>query len=107
MEWYPLWVLLIAAGVTFFTRALPFALFGGRRTLPPAVRYLGRVLPAAIIAVLVVYCLKDLPAAGMGPAAMQLGALAVTGGLHLWRRNTLLSIFGGTAAYMLLLRLPL
>ena len=106
MELYPLWVLLIAAGVTLFTRALPFAVFGRKRAMPGAVRYLGGVLPGAIIAILVVYCLKGLPAGGM-EAAFQLGALAVTAALHLWRRNTLLSIFGGTAVYMLLLRLPL
>ena len=107
MELYPLWVLLIAAGVTLFTRALPFAVFGGKRTMPGAVRYLGGVLPGAIIAILVIYCLKGLPAAGGMEAAFQLGALAVTAVLHLWRRNTLLSIFGGTAVYMLLIRLPL
>ena len=107
MELYPLWVLLIAAGVTLFTRAAPFAVFGGKRAMPAAVRYLGEVLPGAIIAILVIYCLKGLPAAGGLEAAFQLGALAVTAALHLWRRNTLLSIFGGTAAYMLLLRLPL
>ena len=107
MELYPLWVLLIAAGVTLFTRALPFAVFGGKRAMPGAVRYLGGVLPGAIIAILVVYCLKGLPAAAGMEAAFQLGALAVTATLHLWRRNTLLSIFGGTAVYMLLIRLPL
>ena len=55
MELYPLWVLLIAAGVTLFTRALPFAVFGGKRAMPGAVRYLGGVLPGAIIAILVIY----------------------------------------------------
>ena len=48
MELYPLWVLLIAAGVTLFTRALPFAVFGGKRAMPGAVRYLGGVLPGAL-----------------------------------------------------------
>ena len=105
MEFYPLWVLLIAAGVTFLTRALPFAVFGGRRAMPAAVRYLGGVLPGAIIAILVIYCLKGLPAAGGQEAAFQLGALAVTAALHLWRRNTLLSIGVGTALYMVLIRL--
>ena len=107
MNEYAFWVLAIAAGVTLLTRALPFALFGGKRTMPAAVRYLGGVLPAAIIAILVVYCLKSLPGGGAQNALFQLGALAVTAVLHLWRRSTLLSIFGGTAAYMLLLRLPL
>ena len=107
MEFYPLWVLRRAAGVSVRARARPVAVFGGRRAMPAAVRYLGGVLPGAIIAILVIYCLKGLPAAGGQEAAFQLGALAVTAALHLWRRNTLLSIFGGTAVYMLLLRLPL
>lgn len=104
---YPWLVLAIAAAVTLFTRALPFAVFGGRRRMPAAVQYLGTALPAGIIAILVVYCLKGLPAAGGLEAGFQLAALAVVAALHLWKHNTLLSIFGGTAVYMILIRLPL
>ena len=60
---YPWLVVAIAAGVTLFTRALPFAVFGGRRGMPAPVKYLGGVLPAGIIAILVVYCLKGPPQA--------------------------------------------
>ena len=102
-----LFILLTAAAVTLFTRALPFVVFGGKRTMPAPVRYLGSVLPAGIIAILVVYCLKGLPAGGLQNGLFQLLALAVVAGLHLWKHNTLLSIFGGTALYMVLLRLPL
>ena len=104
---YVLITILVCALCTQVTRWLPFLLFGGKKEVPGLVRYLGTILPAAIMAVLVVYCLKGLPAAGGMEAAFQLGALAVTAALHLWRRNTLLSIFGGTAVYMLLIRLPL
>ena len=104
MELYPLWVLLIAAGVTLFTRALPFAVFGGKRAMPGAVRYLGGVLPGAIIAILVVYCLKDvnLTCAPFGiPEAIGCALVAL---LHVWKRNTLLSIGVGTVCYMLLVQ---
>ena len=104
---YPWLVVAIAAGVTLFTRALPFAVFGGRRGMPAPVKLLGGVLPAGIIAILVVYCLTALPAAGGAECLFQFAALAVVAALHLWRHNTLLSIFGGTAVYMLLIRLPL
>ena len=100
-------IVAVASLCTILVRALPFVLFGRSGTPGRGVLYLGRVLPPAVMAILVVYCLKGLPAAGGMEAAFQLGALAVTAALHLWRRNTLLSIFGGTALYMLLIRLPL
>ena len=106
MELYPWLVLAIAAGVTLLTRALPFWIFHGRE-MPAPVRYLGQVLPAAIMAVLVVYCLKGLPSGTGADAAFRLLALAAVAVLHFWKHNTLLSIFGGTALYMVLIRLPL
>lgn len=107
MNTYALWIVLLAAAVTVLTRALPFALFGGKRGMPAPVRYLGGVLPAGIIAILVIYCLKGLPAAGGQEVVFQLAALGLVAVLHLWKRNTLLSIFGGTLLYMVLIRLPL
>jgi len=100
-------VLMVAvvALVTMLLRFLPFAVFSGRKTTPPFVAYLGRVLPCAIMAMLVVYCLRQirLDAAPHGlPEAIACAAVAV---LHLWRRNTLVSIVGGTACYMLLTQL--
>ena len=73
----------VMAAVTFLTRFLPFLLFDRGEAPPKIVLYLGRVLPPAIIAMLVVYCLKGLPAAGGMEAAFQLGALAVTAALYL------------------------
>jgi branched-subunit amino acid transport protein AzlD len=94
----------VMAVVTFLTRALPFFLFdrGGRP--PKVVLYLGQVLPPAIIAMLVVYCLKGVTfssPAGWVPA-LAAGGTAVL--LHLWKGNDLLSIFGATALYMLLVQ---
>lgn len=102
---YALLAVAICGICTFALRAIPFALFGGKRTMPPAVHRLAMKLPAAIIAVLVVYCLKTLPASDAANAAATLGSVAVVVLLHLWKKNTLLSIAGGTILYMALLRL--
>ena len=94
----------VMAAVTFLTRALPFLLFDRGESPPKVVLYLGRVLPPAVIAMLIVYCLRDLSfisAASWVPAVL---AGLVTVGLHLWKRNNLLSIFGGTILYMVLVQ---
>ncbi len=89
--------------VTILLRASPFLIFKNRT--PAYVRYLGQVLPAAIIGMLVVYCLKDteLMSAPFGAPELIAGLLVV--GLHAWKRNILLSILAGTIAYMLLTQL--
>ncbi|MGI6182752.1 MAG: branched-chain amino acid transporter permease [Candidatus Fimadaptatus sp.] len=89
--------------VTLATRAVPFLAFSGRR-VPRMVLYLGRVLPPAIMAMLVVYCLKDVNFMAASYGLPELIACALVIALHLWRRNALISIFGGTAAYMLLIQ---
>lgn len=93
---YAVALIAVCAGITLLERAFPFLIFR-RREVPPSVRYLGRVLPMAIISVLIVYCLKDVSFAADGDALPRLAACAVTILLHLWKKNTLLSIFGGTA----------
>ena len=95
----------VIALVTAATRFLPFMIFGGGRKTPAVVERLGAVLPGAVMAMLVVYCLRSVhfaSAEGYVPALIGCG---VTAGLHLWRRSTLLSIVGGTVAYMLLVQL--
>lgn len=101
---YLLLAVLVCAGCTFLIRFAPFALFGGKREMPPAVRRLAMRMPAAIIAVLVVYCLKGLPGSGAANVAVTLVSVLAVVLLHLWKENTLLSIAGGTILYMLLLR---
>lgn len=100
-----LWIVLICAGVTLLLRALPFMFFGGKGGVPKWIASLGSVLPPAIMAALVVYCLKGVPFGSLADGAYQLIAGAVVVLVHLWKRNTLLSIAVGTAAYMLLIRM--
>ena len=98
-------IVLICAGVTLALRALPFLCFGGKDGVPKWLESLGSVLPPAIMAALVVYCLKSVPFGTLADGAYQLIAAAVVIAVHLLRRNTLLSIAAGTAAYMILIRL--
>ena len=93
--------------VTMALRFLPFLLFGGSKKVPAFVSYLGRVLPYAIMGMLVVYCLKDVSFVSGTFGAPELMAIALTAGLHLWRGQMLLSIAGGTVCYMLLIQLVL
>ena len=102
---YLVLAVLICAVCTFALRLAPFALFSGKRGMPPAVRKLAKKMPAAIIAVLVIYCLKGMPAAGLSENAATLVSVAAVVALHLWKKNTLLSIAGGTALYMALLHI--
>lgn len=96
--------ILVMAAVTFLTRALPFLLFDRGNHPPRLVLYLGRVLPPAIIAMLIVYCLKGISfTAPAGWVPMLLAGLAAVV-LHLWKSNDLLSIFGATALYMALVQ---
>lgn len=92
----------VVAGVTALIRFLPFVVFGGGRPTPRFIVYLAGVLPCAIMAMLVVYCLRgvDLPTHGLP----ELIAAAAVVGLHLWKKNTLLSIAAGTTLYMVLVQ---
>lgn len=96
-------VLAMAAGI-MATRFLPFLLFSRKDRVPEAVSYLGAALPHAAMAMLLVYCLKDVRLAESPHGLPEAIALLVTAGLELWRRNILLSIAGGTVAYMLLVQ---
>ena len=104
MNWHSVWIIVVAALATMATRFLPFLIFGENRKTPSLVTYLGQVLPYAIMGMLVVYCLKgvSLTAFPFGIPEL-LGCTAVTL-LHIWKRNTLLSIGAGTVCYMLLVQ---
>ena len=94
----------VMAGVTFLTRALPFLLFDRGEKPPRVVLYLGRVLPPAIIAMLIVYCVRGVTfAAPAGWVPTLLAGLAAVL-LHLWKGNDLSSIFGATGLYMVLVQ---
>lgn len=99
--WYAVAVMaLVTAGLRF----LPFVLFGGKRQPPPIVQRLGKLLPFAIMGMLVVYCLKDVNVLSPASLLPALIASAVVVGLHAWKRSTLLSIITGTVCYMLLVQ---
>lgn len=97
--------ILVMAGVTFLTRLVPFLIFGRKGRPPEAVVYLGRVLPPAIIAILVIYCLRNVDLFAGSHGLPELLCVAVVAILQLWKGNTLLSICGGTLLYMLLVQL--
>ena len=99
---YDVHVVLLAGAVTALLRYLPFIAFG--RTRPEFVMYLGRVLPPAVMAMLVVYCLRGADVLGGAHGIPEvLSCLAVVV-LHVWRRSTLLSISVGTVLYMFLIQ---
>lgn len=98
-------LIAVVSFVTIALRFLPFVIFGNNKETPAFVTYLGKVLPYAIMAMLVVYCLKGVSfvQAPHGiPEAIAVAAVVI---LHLWKRNTLLSIVGGTVCYMMLIQL--
>ena len=97
-------LIAVIAVVTYLLRSLPFLVFSGRKT-PAFVTYLGKVLPYAIMGMLVVYCLKDTTVLSWPYGIPELLACIVVVLLHLWRKNTLLSIAVGTACYMVLIQL--
>ena len=105
MNWYnSLAIIFVVAACTLLTRALPFMIFGGKRQVPQAVQYLGKVLPPAIMAILVVYCMKGVNFFSASHGLPEIIASLVVVVLHLWKRNTLLSIGVGTVCYMILVQ---
>ena len=88
--------------VTILLRFLPFLIF--RKQTPAYITYLGRVLPPAIIGMLVVYCLKDITLTAHPHGLPELIAAVCVVGLQVWRRNALISILSGTVVYMLLIQ---
>ena len=95
----------VIALVTALLRFLPFAVFSGKRRVPAVIERLGKVLPCAIMGMLVVYCLKDTTFTSLGGFLPALISCLAVAGLHIWKRNTLISIVGGTASYMLMVQL--
>ena len=97
-------IILVMAAVTIVLRALPFILLNGKET-PEYITYLGKYLPYSIIAMLVVYCVKGVSLVKGSHGIPELIAIAVVAMLHVWKRNTLLSIVTGTILYMVLKQL--
>lgn len=106
MSEYYVWIAVaVIALVTAGIRFLPFLIWSGERKTPAVIERLGKILPYAIMGMLVVYCLKGVSfrqAEGFVPALVSCVVVSV---LYIWKRNTLLSIITGTIVYMLLVQL--
>lgn len=100
-------VLVTIAVIAVITAALrggPFLIFSGRKETPKVITFLGKALPGAIMAMLVVYCMKDVQFSELKSVLPVAIASAAVIGLHLWKRNTLISITAGTVLYMILVQ---
>ena len=96
----------VCTAATMLTRFLPFLIFSFKDQDPPeVVRYLGRVLPAAIFGMLIVYCLRNVTPLSGSHGIPEAIAIAVTVALHKWKHQTLVSIAGGSVCYVLLVQL--
>lgn len=99
---YSLALIAVMAAGTVLLRFLPFLLFS--KGTPKIILYLGEVLPYAMIAMLVVYCLKGTDFGGAAHGLPEILSVALVVGLHKWKHSTILSILAGTLCYMLLLQ---
>lgn len=102
--WHILLSILVPAVLTFGLRALPFLLLN-KGELPKRIEYLGNVFPMAIMATLVVYCLKSVPASALQDNLILFAGVAVTAAVHIWKKSSILSITVGTVVYMVLVHL--
>lgn len=98
-------LIAVMAAVTALIRFLPFLLFPEGKQAPKVITYLSGVLPSAVIGMLVVYCLKDVDPLSWPHGLPELIAVAAVAGSYIWKRNTLLSVLGGTVVYMLLVQI--
>lgn len=96
-------ILMVVLG-TMLTRFLPFLVFPAGKPTPKYIQYLGKVLPAAVFGMLVIYCLKDVSILTGSHGLPEVIAILVVVVLHYWKRQMLLSIVGGTVCYMLLVQ---
>ena len=98
-------IVAVCALVTMGLRFLPFMILRGDRPTPAYIVYLGKVLPYAIMGMLVVFCLKGVSLTAAPHGLPEFIACALTAVLHVWKRSTLISIIGGTACYMILVQM--
>lgn len=97
-------IVAVAAVVTIALRFLPFLIFRENQKTPPFITHLGQVLPYAIMGMLVVYCLKGISFLSAPFGIPEIAGCLVVTVLHIWKRNTLLSIGLGTLCYMFLIQ---
>ncbi len=97
-------IILMCSLGTMLTRFLPFIIFKDNKPTPEYIKYLGKALPEAVFGMLVVYCFKNVNIMVSTHGIPEAIAVVVTVGLHLWRKNMLISIAGGTIFYMILVQ---
>ncbi len=97
-------IILTVAGTIFLTRAIPFVFFPKGKEIPPLISYLGRMLPPAVIGMLIVYCFRSVALTEFPFGIPEAVSAAVVVLLHVWKRNNLLSIGAGTVLYMFLIQ---
>lgn len=97
-------IIAIVAIATMITRFLPFIAFPANKETPKYIKYLGKVLPAAVLGLLVVYSLKDVSVFNDNHAIPEAICIVVTVFLHFWKRQMILSISAGTILYMVLVQ---
>ncbi len=98
-------IILVVSVCTFLTRVFPFVIFRKQQEISPVIKYLGTILPMAVMGILVVYCLKGMNFFSVNsflPSIIAVGTVVV---IHVWKRNNLISIGIGTLTYMILLQL--
>ena len=98
-------IILVCAAVTYLLRGIAFLVFGGKRGTPAFISWLGGVLPHAVMGMLLVYCLKDVNVTAAPFGLPELAACTIVVLLHIWKRNSLLSIGIGTVSYMIMVAL--
>lgn len=104
-DMYTLAAIAVIALVTLLLRALPFIIFNGNRKTPKIIEKLSRILPCAVIGMLVVYCFKDISFTDVSACLPAIISTLVVGVLYVWKRNTLISIICGTVCYMVLVQI--
>lgn len=97
-------IIAVVAGTIFFTRLFPFLFFPPGKEIPPTIQYLGKVLPPAVIGMLIIYCLKNVKMTAYPYGIPEVVSVVVVILLHLWKHNNLLSIGAGTVLYMFLIQ---
>lgn len=101
---YILWAIIVVSAVTILLRFIPFLIFNSKRPTPAIILWLGKVLPYAIMGMLVIYCLKDITFTQYPYGLPELISCGIVVLLHIWKRNSLISIAGGTICYMILIQ---
>lgn len=99
------WIIVIIALITGALRFLPFLIWNKRKSIPPIIEKYGRLLPYAIMGMLVVYCLKDINFIRVSGFVPQIISCCLVVVLYVWKRNTLISIIAGTIMYMFLIQI--